>query len=116
MSENMGEIMPEKPGRLLSLDVFRGITIAFMILVNSPGNQTAYAPLDHSEWNGCTPTDLVFPFFVFIVGVSLAFSLSKRLKQGISSDLLMNKVFYRATIIFALGLFLNGFPSYNFHI
>jgi predicted acyltransferase len=99
--------------RLLSLDVFRGITIAFMVLVNSPGNQTAYAQLDHAEWNGCTVTDLVFPFFVFIVGVSLVFSLSKRLQQGESSDKLLAQVFKRAAIIFGLGLLLNGFPYYN---
>lgn len=63
--------------RLSSLDVFRGLTIVLMILVNSPGNQTAYSWLNHSAWNGCTLADLVFPFFLFIVGVSLVFSLSK---------------------------------------
>ncbi|MFS6835646.1 heparan-alpha-glucosaminide N-acetyltransferase domain-containing protein, partial [Staphylococcus aureus] len=68
--------------RLLSLDVFRGITIAGMILVNSPGNRTAYAPIEHAEWNGLTPTDLVFPFFVFILGVSLVFSFAKRRASG----------------------------------
>jgi predicted acyltransferase len=110
----MKEIMPDKSsGRLLSLDVFRGITIALMILVNSPGNQTAYSQLDHSEWNGCTLTDLVFPFFVFIVGVSLVFSLSKRLEQGVSSDQLLSKVLKRAAIIFGFGLLLNGFPYYH---
>src|SRR5919112_73238 len=88
--------------RLLSLDVFRGITIAGMILVNSPGNQTAYRPLEHAEWNGCTPTDLVFPFFVLIVGVSLAFSFTKRLDRGESSGALLRKTFWRALIIFAL--------------
>jgi predicted acyltransferase len=99
--------------RLLSLDVFRGLTIAGMVLVNSPGNETAYTQLDHSAWDGCTFTDLVFPFFVFIVGVSLVFSLSKRLEQGVSADKLLSKVFKRTAIIFGLGLFLNGFPYYH---
>src|ERR1019366_8025463 len=99
--------------RLLSLDVFRGMTIAGMILVNSPGNETAYAPLDHAEWNGLTPTDLVFPFFVFIVGVSLVFSLRRRLEQGVSRMVLTGQVFKRSLVIFGLGLLLNGFPLYD---
>ena len=103
----------EQAKRLLSLDVFRGITIAGMILVNSPGNETCYWPLDHAEWNGLTPTDLVFPFFVFIVGISLVFSLSKRLQQGASRSALMAQVFKRSLIIFGLGLLLNGFPHYD---
>lgn len=70
-------------GRLMSLDVFRGATIAAMILVNNPGDELpAYRPLKHAQWNGWTPTDLIFPFFLFIVGVSMAFSFSSRLKRG----------------------------------
>ena len=70
-------------GRLLSLDVFRGATIAGMILVNNPGDEpVAYWPLLHADWNGWTPTDLIFPFFLFIVGVSMAFSLRSRLERG----------------------------------
>jgi predicted acyltransferase len=99
--------------RLLSLDVFRGITIAAMILVNSPGNRTAYAPLEHSEWNGCTPTDLVFPFFVFILGVSLVFSFAKRRERGHADSTLLLQVFRRTAVIFGLGLLLNGFPYYH---
>ena len=99
--------------RLLSLDVFRGITIAGMILVNSPGNETAYWPLDHAEWNGLTPTDLVFPFFIFIVGVSLVLSLARRRERGDSPAVLMRAVTRRSLIIFALGLLLNGFPYYH---
>src|SRR5438445_589038 len=87
-----------------------------MIIVNSPGNQTAYWPLDHAEWNGLTPTDLVFPFFVFIVGMSLVFSLSKRLENGASRSVLMAQVFKRTLIIFGLGLLLNGFPKYDLSI
>lgn len=100
--------------RLLSLDVFRGLTIVLMILVNSPGNQTAYSWLNHSAWNGCSLADLVFPFFLFIVGVSLVFSLSKSLKQEIPKSRLLLKVFQRTLIIFIIGLFLNAFP-YHFH-
>lgn len=98
--------------RLLSLDVFRGMTIALMILVNSPGNNTAYAWLNHSVWNGCTITDLVFPFFVFIVGVSLAFSLSKQVTLGVPKYQLLAKIARRALLIFLLGLFLNAFPNH----
>lgn len=98
--------------RLLSLDVFRGITIACMILVNSPGNQTAYAWLHHSVWDGCTLADLVFPFFIFIVGVSLVFSLSKQLAHDVSLREIIFKVTKRTLIIFLIGLFLNAFPRH----
>jgi predicted acyltransferase len=102
-------------GRLQSLDVFRGITIAGMILVNDNGNgAAAYWPLKHSSWNGWTPTDLVFPFFVFIVGVSMVFSFASRLKRGESRSHLMMHAVRRAAILFALGVFLNGFPN-HFH-
>src|SRR3954451_12615047 len=63
------------PGRLISLDVFRGMTIAAMILVNNPGTSPVYWPLDHAEWNGLTPTDWIFPFFLFIVGVAIPLAL-----------------------------------------
>ncbi len=113
MFENMNQIMTEKPNRLLSLDVFRGMTIAAMILVNSPGNETAYAQLEHAEWNGCTFTDLVFPFFLFAVGMSLVFSFTPRLEKGESSVALLKKILIRSAILFGLGLLLNGFPKYN---
>jgi len=103
----------ESPKRLLSLDVFRGLTIAGMILVNSPGNNTAWWPLDHAEWHGMTPTDLVFPFFVFIAGVSLVFSLRKRLDRGDTRRELLAQILKRTVIIFALGLVLNGYPHYH---
>ena len=91
--------------RLISLDVFRGIAIAAMILVNHPGSwDSVYPPLLHAKWHGCTPTDLVFPSFLFIVGVSLSFSLKKYRDQA--------KPYYsilrRAAIIFLLGLLLNA--------
>ncbi len=99
--------------RLLSLDVFRGMTIAGMILVNSPGNETAYTLLDHAPWDGLTPTDWVFPFFVFIVGISLVFSLTRRLEWGEDRAALTAQVVKRTLIIFGLGLLLNGFPFYR---
>ena len=100
-------------GRLLSLDVFRGATIAGMILVNNPGDEEiSYWPLLHADWNGWTPTDLIFPFFLFIVGVSMAFSFGSRLAHGDSRREILRHVLRRGAIIFALGLFLNGFPDH----
>ncbi len=94
-----------KSKRLLSLDVFRGITIAGMLLVNNPGTWShIFPPLKHAQWHGCTPTDLVFPFFLFIVGVSMSLSFSKRLERGDDHSKLMVHVLRRAVILFALGL------------
>jgi predicted acyltransferase len=91
--------------RLLSLDVFRGLTMAGMVIVNNPGDWgNVYAPLLHAEWHGWTPTDLIFPFFLFIVGVSITLS---RKSAGWTS------ILRRAAIIFALGLFLAGYPRFN---
>lgn len=104
--------MKKTSGRIISLDIFRGITIAFMIIVNTPGSwQHVYAPLRHSEWHGCTPTDLVFPFFLFIVGVSMWFSLKKYGHQLTTGSLL--RIARRTVTIFALGLFLNIFPVFD---
>jgi predicted acyltransferase len=101
--------------RLASLDVFRGMTIALMILVNNPGNwKYVYPPLRHARWHGWTPTDLVFPFFLFIVGVSLSFSLSKRKTKGAGSFQLYIKIFQRSVILFALGLTLLLIPYFDF--
>lgn len=105
-----GEAPP--PRRLLSLDVFRGATIAGMILVNNPGSWShIYHQLDHADWNGWTFTDLIFPFFLFITGVSLVLSRSNSAQQSKSKIYL--KILRRSAILFALGLFLNGFPYYN---
>jgi predicted acyltransferase len=95
-----------QPGqRLLSLDVFRGLTMAAMVIVNNPGDWgTVYWPLLHAEWHGWTPTDLIFPFFLFIVGVSI--TLSKK-SAGWGS------ILRRAVVIFGLGLFLAGYPRFN---
>jgi predicted acyltransferase len=101
------------PGRLVSLDIFRGATIALMILVNDPGDgATSYWPLKHAEWNGWTPTDLVFPFFVFIVGVAMAFSFRSRSERGESRGRLLAHALWRGIVLFALGMFLNGFPDH----
>lgn len=96
--------------RLLSLDVFRGITVTLMILVNSPGNQTAYRWLSHSTWQGCTMADIVFPFFLFIVGVSLVFAIQKHLAQHQPVREIFLTIMWRSLIIFFLGLSLNAFP------
>ncbi len=103
--------MENKPERLLSLDFFRGLTVATMILVNNPGSWgNIYAPLEHAAWHGCTPTDLVFPFFLFIVGVSIAYAMgSKKLDQKGHSTLIL-KALKRALILFGLGLILAIFP------
>jgi predicted acyltransferase len=101
--------------RLMSLDVFRGATIAAMILVNDAGDgASTYWPLRHSHWNGWTPTDLVFPFFVFIVGVAMAFSFRSRQSHGETRGKLFLHVLWRGVVLFALGLFVNGFPN-HFH-
>lgn len=99
--------------RLVSLDAFRGATIAFMILVNNRGQEEAYAPLLHAEWHGWTPTDVVFPSFLWIVGVSLALSLERRLAAGVSRTQLLAQAARRAAILFGLGLFLYGFPAFD---
>src|SRR5438270_580605 len=93
------------PGaRMASLDVFRGLTIAGMILVNNAGDWChVYWPLEHAAWNGWTPTDLVFPFFVFIVGMTTAFSIASRSAQGAGRLTLMRHTLVRALVIFALG-------------
>ncbi|MXV14642.1 acyltransferase family protein [Hufsiella ginkgonis] len=100
------------PIRLLSLDVFRGLTVAMMILVNNPGDWgRIYLPLEHAEWNGCTPTDLVFPFFLFIVGVSVSYALGKKKELTGNHNKLILVSLKRALIIFGLGLFMSLFPK-----
>ncbi|MCB1037830.1 MAG: DUF1624 domain-containing protein, partial [Acidobacteria bacterium] len=93
------------------MDVFRGATIIGMILVNNPGDwSTVYAPLLHAEWHGWTPTDLIFPFFLFIVGVAIVLALGRRVEQGADRGAVVRKILRRSVILFALGLFLSGFP------
>lgn len=101
-------------GRLESLDVFRGATIAAMILVNNPGSfQTAYAPLLHAQWNGWTFTDVIFPSFLWIAGVAMTLSFRKRMERGEDRATLLRHALRRAAIIFGLGLFLNAFPHFQ---
>jgi predicted acyltransferase len=97
--------------RYLALDVLRGMTIATMITVNTPGTWAhIFSPLEHSKWHGCTPTDLVFPFFLFVVGVSMFFSFSKY-NNSLNKESLL-KIGKRTLLIFAIGLFLNSFPQW----
>jgi predicted acyltransferase len=101
-------------GRLESLDVFRGLTIAGMMLVNNAGDwDHIYWPLEHAEWNGWTPTDLIFPFFLFIVGVSMVYSIANRQKKGDSRSSLLAHAARRAFLIFAIGFLLNGLPHFH---
>jgi predicted acyltransferase len=101
--------------RLQSLDAFRGATIAAMILVNNPGSWSAvYTQLEHSRWNGWTFTDWIFPFFLWIVGVAMTLSFAKRKERGDDAGKLLVHVFTRSLTIFAIGLFLNGFPFVMF--
>lgn len=100
--------------RLTSLDVFRGIAISGMILVNMAGvADQVYPPLLHADWNGCTLADLVFPFFLFIIGVAIAFSLSKYTEANQAGWSIYGRIVRRSAILFALGLLLNGFWNYD---
>jgi predicted acyltransferase len=103
-------LAPQK--RLLSLDVLRGLTIAFMIMVNNSG-AGAWAQMHHAAWNGLTATDLVFPTFLFVVGVSIVFSTEARLRRGESRTKLAWHAVRRAVILFAIGVFSNGFPHFH---
>lgn len=96
--------------RLQSLDVFRGLTIALMVLVNNAGDLPKGSPFVHAEWNGCTPTDLVFPFFLFIVGIAITFSLTKRKEAG---ENVFRKILIRTLWIVGIGIFLNGAPQFD---
>jgi predicted acyltransferase len=95
------------------VDALRGLTVAAMVLVNNPGTWRAiYPPLRHAAWHGWTPTDVIFPFFVFIVGVAIALALGPRLERG-ERPTVLRKVVRRSIVIFGLGIILNGFPGYD---
>ena len=107
--------MAQQHERLMSLDAFRGATIAGMMLVNNPGTWSSiYPQLEQAEWNGWTFTDWIFPFFLWIVGVAMTMSFANRQERGDSKKQLMIQVVKRALIIFGCGLFLAGFPYFNF--
>lgn len=100
-------------GRLASLDALRGCTVAAMLLVNDPGDWShVYWPLEHASWNGCTPTDLVFPFFLFVLGVSVAMAILPRLEQGVAPSVLRNAALWRALRILALGVLINALAAW----
>lgn len=102
--------------RLHSLDVFRGLCIAGMILVDHPGSwDFTYPAVTHSAWNGWTPADLIFPFFLFIMGVSLTFSVSSSIDKGAEESEIKKKIIKRSILLFALGVFLNGFPFFSWN-
>ena len=106
--------VPPKRERLLSLDVFRGMTVAGMLLVNDPGTWSAiFPPLEHAEWNGWTPTDLIFPFFLFIVGITTHLSLSARRARGDDDSAVVKQILRRGLIIYLLGFAMAMFPFYQ---
>jgi len=103
-----------RPHRLLSIDLLRGLTMGFMIIVNDNGSDSgAYWALKHAHWNGCTPTDLVFPTFLFLVGITTVFSTAGRLQRGDSKSSLILHVLRRSVILFLLGLVVNNFPFFH---
>ena len=103
------------PHRLLSLDAFRGLTIAAMILVNNPGSWAhVYAPLRHAEWHGWTPTDLIFPFFLFIMGMAMAITFERHSASGMAQRTRFQIVLKRGVLLFLLGLLLNAWPRFDF--
>jgi predicted acyltransferase len=114
MAGSSSQGMVTKPSqRLISLDVVRGITVAFMILVNNNGSERlAYWPLKHADWNGWTPTDLVFPTFLLLVGITIVFSTQSRIAKGEAKRVLLMHALQRAAILFALGILVHGFPDY----
>src|SRR4051812_30250292 len=106
--------MNVQTNRFLSLDVFRGMTICFMIIVNTPGSgATSFSPLQHASWHGFTPTDLVFPSFLFAVGNAMSFSLDKY--RSISNASFFKKILTRAALIFLIGYLMYWFPFFRFN-
>lgn len=107
--------MTARGERLVALDVFRGMTIAGMLLVNNPGTWGAiYPPLEHAPWHGWTPTDLIFPFFLFIVGITTEISLEGRRARGDDEGAILRQVLKRGSLIFLFGLLLSWFPFYTY--
>jgi predicted acyltransferase len=109
----MNQPDPAAPARLLSLDAFRGITMLLMVLVNNGGGPQSYGPLNHSNWNGWTLTDTVFPSFLWIAGVAITLALGRRLAAGEARSALLKVAFRRAVIIYVLGLLVYAFPHFS---
>ncbi len=109
----MTTLAPAPSRRLLSLDVLRGITLAFMIMVNNNGGPGSWRFMNHAAWNGLTPTDLVFPTFIFVVGASIVFAFESRLARGATRRELARHTVQRAVILFLLGIVVNGFPDFH---
>jgi predicted acyltransferase len=112
--------MQNKPSvqkeRLLSLDILRGITIAFMIIVNEPGIHTAvFPPLLHAEWNGITPTDFVYPSFIFIIGVSIVLAYSQKIALGEPRRKMVARIVRRSILLFVIGVLLSVAPLFDFN-
>jgi predicted acyltransferase len=104
-----------RPERIIAVDFLRGLTVVGMILVNNPGSwEYIYPPFQHSHWNGCTPTDLVFPFFLFIMGISIAYSLDTVKYSTDNQSALVLKIIKRSILLFLLGLVLNIIPDFDF--
>ncbi len=101
------------PRRLFSLDILRGLTMAFMIMVNNTGRDGAWTEMRHADWNGFTATDLVFPTFLFVVGASIVFSIEARLRRGDSRAKLAWHSLRRAAVLLLLGIVVNGFPWFH---
>src|SRR6266567_3798337 len=109
-----GTAAPNTRERLLALDVFRGLTVAGMLLVNNPGTWgSIYPPLEHAPWNGWTPTDLIFPFFLFIAGITTYLSLSSRRARGDDERAIRAQIIRRGVLIFLFGFLVNGFPYFT---
>lgn len=114
MAQTLPDLQAAAPGRLVSLDAFRGAVMAFMILVNTPGDgHHTYWPLEHADWHGWTPTDVVFPSFVWIVGLAMTLSLGRRLAKGDSRGSLFRKAARRGAILFALGVAVYIYPNFD---
>jgi predicted acyltransferase len=102
--------------RLVSVDVFRGLLVAGMVLVTNAGDWNhVYWPLKHADWNGSTPTDMIFPSFLFLAGVSMTFSFASRLARGMTRTQLAGHIGWRSLLLILIGLFLNGFPLFDMH-
>ncbi len=101
--------------RLLSLDFFRGLTMAAMVLVNNPGDWAhIYAPLEHSKWNGCTPTDLIFPFFLYMVGVSIVYAIGTKKDDKTLHKQIVTKAFKRSLTLYIIFALLALIPNFDF--